>query len=111
MKMIRQYDHCIDREWMALAGLAKRRAQGFNVFRQQPQPAVGKIDRKEEAPAGDEIATVFSHGPPAWRSDGFRFALPILRHLYFASASAPKIRAQERMPLWKLLRSYFSFGE
>jgi hypothetical protein len=81
MEMIGQYDDRIDRKWMALAGLAKRKAQGFNVFRQQPQPAVGKIDRKEEAPAGDEIATVFSHGPPAWRSDGFRFALPILRQL------------------------------
>jgi hypothetical protein len=28
-----------------------------------------------------------------------------------ASASAARMRAQERMPLWKLLRSYFSFGE
>ena len=28
-----------------------------------------------------------------------RFALPILRR-YFASPNAPKIRAQERMPLW-----------
>ena len=26
-------------------------------------------------------------------------------------ASAARIRAQERMPLWKLLSSYFSFGE
>ena len=29
----------------------------------------------------------------------FRFALPVLRRGYFASANAPKIRAQERMPL------------
>src|ERR1017187_7805862 len=28
-----------------------------------------------------------------------------------ASASASRIRAHERMPLWKLFRSYFSFGE
>src|ERR1043166_561321 len=27
------------------------------------------------------------------------------------TASSARIRAQERMPLWKLLRSYFSFGE
>src|SRR5712664_969868 len=27
------------------------------------------------------------------------------------SASAARIRAHERMPLWKLCRSYFSFGE
>src|SRR6202008_3948429 len=30
---------------------------------------------------------------------------------YFTSASAARMRAQERMPFWKLLRSYFSFGE
>src|SRR6478609_10808065 len=36
----------------------------------------------------------------------------IAQPVYFpASANAPRIRAQERMPLWKLLRSYFSFGE
>jgi hypothetical protein len=46
---------------MTLAGLAKRRAEGFNILRQQPQPAVGKIDRKEETTAGDEIATVRCH--------------------------------------------------
>jgi hypothetical protein len=59
--MIWQYDHCVDREWMMLAGLAKRKAQRFNAFRQQRQSPIGKVDRKEETAARDEIATVRCH--------------------------------------------------
>jgi len=59
--MIGQYDHCIDREGMMFAGLTKRRAENFNIFRQQQQPPIGEVDRKEETSAGDEIATVCRH--------------------------------------------------
>jgi hypothetical protein len=45
-----------------VGGSRESRAEGFNILRQQPQPAVGKNDRKEEATAGDEIATVRCHG-------------------------------------------------
>jgi hypothetical protein len=61
MEMIWQYDNRVGREGMALAGRANRRAQDFSILCQQPQPPVGKIDRKEEATAGDKIATVCGH--------------------------------------------------
>jgi hypothetical protein len=46
---------------MTLAGFTKGRAQSFDMFRQQPQPTIGEVDRKEEATARDEIATVCGH--------------------------------------------------
>jgi hypothetical protein len=61
MEVIRQYNHCVDRERMTLAGFTKGRAQSFDMFRQQPQPTIGEVDRKEEATARDEIATVCGH--------------------------------------------------
>ena len=53
--MIWQYDHRVDRERMTFASLTKRRAEDFNVFRQQSQPPVGKIDRKEKQPPGMKL--------------------------------------------------------
>src|SRR5436190_8887016 len=109
--MVGQDDHCVDCERMALANLPECGAQFVNILRQQTQSPIRQVDGEEEAASGYEVATIVGHGQT--KDDGFRFALPILRELrrQRISESAAKMRAQERMPLWKLLRSYFSFGE
>jgi hypothetical protein len=58
---IGQHDYRIDRERVMLARLTKRIAQFVDMFRQQPQPSLRKIDGEEEAAPGDEIATIVCH--------------------------------------------------
>ena len=70
-----------------------------------------QIDGEEETASCDEVATIIRHATYCCgKMMGFASLYPSYAP-YFASANAPKIRAQDRMPLWKLLRSYFSFGE
>jgi hypothetical protein len=60
--MIWQYDNRVGREGMALAGLAKRRAQFIDVLRQQSEMPLRQIDGEEETASCDKVATIVGHG-------------------------------------------------
>jgi hypothetical protein len=66
-KEIGQNDDRADRERTVPSRLAKCRAYFVDVFGQQPQPSIRKIDGEEEAAPGNEVAAIVGHaGMLAW---------------------------------------------
>ena len=58
MEVIWKYYDGLDSKRVAGSDIAKRDSKWIDSLR---RPAVAQIDRKEEAPAGNEIASVSAH--------------------------------------------------
>ena len=70
MKMIRQYDHCIDREWMACLRMLRRHTQCVDVVGQKTAAPVEQVDGEEPASPGHEGAAIVGHDAQDWAARG-----------------------------------------
>jgi hypothetical protein len=63
MQMIRQDRGRFNRNGMSRLHPAKRGPEKADLLGQQPEPPVGQIDRKEVAPAGEEVSPIVGNRP------------------------------------------------
>jgi hypothetical protein len=75
MQMVWKYHRCRNLECVPHLRVPESASQQIDVFREQAQPAIGKVHSEEIAAARDEIASVIRHCADRSRPDGFRFAI------------------------------------
>jgi hypothetical protein len=61
VEVIGQNDHRVGRERMTPSRFPECGPQFVDVIRQQPQPPLRKVNGKEEAAPGNEVATIVGH--------------------------------------------------